>query len=60
MPAPRTIDPTGQEASNCFIGVRLPHSHKQQLDELCATLGTSRSKLVRRLITEEMERVSKS
>jgi predicted DNA-binding protein len=58
MPAPRKIDPTGQEASTHFVGIRLPASHKKQLDELCVRVGQSRSNLLRRLIQEELERVT--
>lgn len=57
MTAPRTVDPTGGEASTKFLTLRITESQGVHIEELANLRGCSKSILVRQLITEEYERV---
>lgn len=50
MPAPRTVDPNGDTTATRFMNVRLSQRHVNQLEELAAQTGTTRSRIVRDLI----------
>jgi hypothetical protein len=54
MPAKRTVDPMGEEASSKMIALRMTSQQMEQVAVLCQKYECSRSALFRRLLQQEM------
>jgi hypothetical protein len=54
MPARRTVDPTGEQASSKMIALRMTAQQMEQVAVLCQKYECSRSTLFRHLLAKEM------
>lgn len=54
MPAKRTVDPTGEQASSKMIALRMTAQQMEQVAVLCQKYECSRSTLFRHLLAKEM------
>lgn len=53
----RTVDPTGEQASTRFLGLRVTAQQWYHIELLSQVRGVSKSELLRQLVKEAMDNV---